>query len=51
MTTVLSAPMIVDVRMASSEDELDISAKTLTKGVGKALALGDFAADEEARVC
>jgi hypothetical protein len=49
VTTVLSAPMIVDVRMASSEDELDISAKTLTKGVGKALALGDFAADEEAR--
>jgi hypothetical protein len=41
--------MCVDVRMASSEDELDISAKTLTKGVGKALALGDFGSDEAAR--
>jgi cell wall-associated NlpC family hydrolase len=49
VTTVMSAPMIVDVRMASSEGELDISAKTLTKGVGKALALGDFASDEGAR--
>ncbi len=49
VTTAMSAPMTVDVRMASSEDELDISSKSLTKGVGKALALGDFASDEAAR--
>ena len=49
VTTAVSVPATVDVRMATSEDELSISAKSLTKGVGKALALGDFASDEEAR--
>ena len=49
VTTAVSAPATVDVRMATSEDELSISAKSLTKGVGKALALGDFASDEAAR--
>ena len=37
VTTAMSEPSTVDVRMATSEDELDISAKSLTKGVGKAL--------------
>jgi cell wall-associated NlpC family hydrolase len=49
VTTAVSAPATVDVRMATSEDELSISGKSLTKGVGKALALGDFASDEAAR--
>ncbi len=49
VTTAVSVPATVDVRMATSEDELSISAKSLTKGVGKALALGDFASDEDAR--
>ena len=49
ITTVHSAPVTIDVRTPATNDEVSISAKTLTKGVGKAIALGDFGADETAR--
>ncbi len=49
MTTVYSEPVTIDIRTPASEDEVSISAKTLTKGVGRALALGDFANNEVAR--
>ena len=49
LTTVHSEPVPIDVRTPATSQELDISAKTLTKGVGRALALGDFANDEAAR--
>ena len=49
VTTVRSAPVTVDVRGPASEAEVDISAKTLTPGVGRAIALGDFATDAAAR--
>ena len=49
LTTVRSAPVTVDVRGPASETEVDISAKTLTPGVGRAMALGDFATDDSAR--
>jgi hypothetical protein len=48
-TTVVSPPVTIDIRTAASEDEVAISAKTLTKGVGKAMALGDFGDDQAAR--
>ncbi|MFE4724674.1 hypothetical protein [Microbacterium sp. NPDC056736] len=49
VTTVRSAPVTVDVRGPASDAEVDISAKTLTPGVGRAIALGDFATDASAR--
>lgn len=49
VTTVRSEPVTIDVRTPASEAEVDISAKTLTPGVGRAIALGDFASDEQAR--
>ncbi|WP_285104613.1 hypothetical protein [Promicromonospora sp. MEB111] len=49
LTTVRSAPVTVDVRGPASDAEVDISAKTLTPGVGRAMALGDFATDVSAR--
>ena len=49
MTTVRSTPVTVDVRGPGSDAEVDISAKTLTPGVGRAIALGDFATDAAAR--
>ena len=49
MTTVHSEPVTIDIRTPASDAEVSISAKTLTKGVGRALALGDFANDEVAR--
>ena len=49
VTTVRSAPVTVDVRGPGTDAEVDISAKTLTPGVGRAIALGDFAADASAR--
>ncbi|MEV4686499.1 hypothetical protein [Microbacterium sp. LWH3-1.2] len=49
VTTVRSAPVTVDVRGPGSGAEVDISAKTLTPGVGRAIALGDFATDAAAR--
>jgi hypothetical protein len=49
VTTVRSAPVTVDVRGPASDAEVDISAKTLTPGVGRAIALGDFATDAAAR--
>ena len=49
MTTVYSAPSTIDVRTAASDTEVAISASTLTPGVGRALALGDFAGDDRAR--
>lgn len=49
LTTVRSAPVTVDVRGPASDAEVDISAKTLTPGVGRAIALGDFATDASAR--
>lgn len=48
-TTVTSAPVTIDVRMAASETEVSISAQTLDTGVGRAMALGDFGADTGAR--
>lgn len=48
MTTVRSTPVTVDVRGPASDSEVDISAKTLTPGVGRAIALGDFATDASA---
>ncbi|WP_426322494.1 hypothetical protein [Microbacterium sp. E-13] len=49
VTTVRSAPVTIDVRGPASDAEVDISAKTLTPGVGRAIALGDFATDAAAR--
>ena len=49
VTTVYSTPVTVDIRTPASETELDISGKTLSSGVGRALALGDFAKDDAAR--
>lgn len=49
VTTVRSAPVTVDVRGPASDAEVDISAKTLTPGVGRAIAMGDFATDAAAR--
>ncbi|MFE5410896.1 hypothetical protein [Microbacterium sp. NPDC056569] len=49
VTTVQSAPVTIDVRGPASDAEVDISAKTLTPGVGRAIALGDFATDAAAR--
>jgi hypothetical protein len=49
LTTVRSTPVTVDVRGPASDAEVDISAKTLTPGVGRAIALGDFATDASAR--
>ena len=49
VTTVYSTPVTVDMRTPASETELDISGKTLSRGVGRALALGDFANDGLAR--
>lgn len=49
LTTVRSASVTVDVRGPASDAEVDISAKTLTPGVGRAMALGDFATDDSAR--
>lgn len=49
VTTVYSMPITVDVRTPASDTEVDISGKTLSKGVGRALALGDFANDDAAR--
>ncbi|MGW2092127.1 hypothetical protein [Promicromonospora sukumoe] len=49
LTTVRSAPVTVDVRGPATDAEVDISAKTLTPGVGRAIALGDFATDAAAR--
>ena len=49
MTTVYSEPVTIDIRTPGSDKEVTISAKTLTRGVGRALALGDFANDEAAR--
>jgi hypothetical protein len=49
MTTVHSEPVTIDIRTPASDAEVSISAMTLTKGVGRALALGDFANDDGAR--
>jgi hypothetical protein len=49
VTTVYSMPITVDIRTPASDAELDISGKTLSRGVGRALALGDFAKDDAAR--
>lgn len=49
VTTVRSEPVTIDVRTPASAVEVDISASTLTPGVGRAIALGDFADDEDAR--
>jgi len=49
VTTVYSAPITVDVRTPASDTEVDISGKTLSTGVGRALALGDFANNDAAR--
>ncbi|GAA1647731.1 hypothetical protein [Actinoplanes couchii] len=49
LTVVTSAPAVIDIRMPGTDSELDISAKTLSAGVGRALALGDFTHDEGAR--
>jgi len=49
LTTIYSAPVTLDIRTPASDVEVDISGKTLTPGVGRALALGDFADDEAAR--
>ena len=49
VTTVYSTPVTVDIRTPASETELDISGKTLSSGVGRALALGDFAKNDAAR--
>ncbi|MFP5282410.1 MAG: hypothetical protein ACLGIF_03060 [Actinomycetes bacterium] len=48
-SSVRSEPVMVDVRSASTDTELDIARATLDTGVGRALALGDFGADAEAR--
>jgi hypothetical protein len=49
VTTLYSAPVTIDVRTPASDVEVDISGKTLSDGVGRALALGDFANDGAAR--
>jgi hypothetical protein len=49
VTTVYSAPVTIDIRTPASATELDISGKTLSGGVGRAFALGDFATDDTAR--
>ena len=48
-TSVRSAAITVDVRPAATETELDIAAATLDTGVGRAIALGDFGSDGNAR--
>lgn len=48
-TTVHSAPVTVDVRTPASDTEVDISARMLTAGVGRAFALGDFAGNDAVR--
>ncbi|MDN3497390.1 hypothetical protein QL996_15730 [Planococcus sp. APC 4015] len=49
VTVVRSDTVTIDVRTPASGVEVDISASTLTPGVGRAIALGDFADDEGAR--
>ncbi|BEL06506.1 hypothetical protein Q0Z83_046970 [Actinoplanes sichuanensis] len=49
ITTVSSEPVPIDIRTPASDTEVAISAKTLSPGVGRALALGDFTRDETAR--
>ncbi|MEU4157394.1 hypothetical protein [Actinoplanes sp. NPDC026670] len=49
VTTVSSAPVSIDIRTPASDTEVAISARTLSPGVGRALALGDFTRDETAR--
>jgi hypothetical protein len=46
---VRSARVVVQARMAVTDPERDISAATLDRAVGQALALGDFGGDEDAR--
>lgn len=48
-TSVRSTRSTLRVRMAGTGEELDIAAATLDRGVGTALALGDFGRDENAR--
>ncbi|GAB3602938.1 hypothetical protein [Microbacterium aureliae] len=49
VTTLVSDPVTIDVRTAATETEVAISEQTLDRGVGRAMALGDFGADEHAR--
>jgi hypothetical protein len=48
-TSVRSARSTVRVRMAGSGEERDIAGATLDRGVSRALALGDFGRDDNAR--
>ena len=49
LTVVRSGPVRVQVRMPVSEAEQAIADATLDRGVGRALALGDFVVDEAAQ--
>ncbi len=48
-TTGRSAPVTLDVRPASTTTELDIAGATLVPDVGRAIAIGDFGAHDDAR--
>lgn len=48
VTTVVSDPLVITVRMPGTEQEVSIAEKTLDEGVGRAMALGDFGRNDAA---